>query len=121
VSPSPLDPKLFDPGSIDAETAEFNRKLEAAIAAAPPMTAFAPAEIRKAREEGRSIFGPVVTVAESRERQIAGPRGEIGLRVLVPDEVRGVYLHLHGGGWTLGAQPSDLRNRRSPRHRAWRW
>ena len=90
LSPSPLDPKLFAPESIDAETAEFNRKLEAAIAAAPPITAFPPAAIRKAREEGRSIFGPVVTVAEARERRIPGPAGEIGLRVLVPDGVRGV-------------------------------
>jgi acetyl esterase/lipase len=117
LSPSPLDPKLFAPGAIDAETAEFNRKLEAAIAAAPPMTAFPPAAIRKAREEGRSIFGPVQTVAEARERRIAGPDGEIGLRVLVQGEVRGVYLHLHGGGWTLGAaKQSDLRNWAVARH-----
>jgi acetyl esterase/lipase len=107
----PLDPKLFEPGSIDPETAEFNRKLEAAIAAAPPMTAFPPAAIRKARVEGRSIFGPVETVADARERRIPGPAGDLGLRMLAPDSVRGVYLHLHGGGWTLGAaNQSDLRN-----------
>ena len=117
MSASPLDPKLFAPESIDAETAEFNRKLEAAIAAAPPMIAFPPTAIRQAREEGRSIFGPVQTVAEARERRIPGPGGEIGLRVLVPDGVRGVYLHFHGGGWTLGAaKQSDLRNWAVARH-----
>ncbi len=116
-NPSPLDPSLFAPASVDAETAEFNRKLEAAIAAAPPITAFAPALIRKAREEGRSIFGPVQTVAEARERTIPGPAGELRLRVLVPEAVRGAYLHLHGGGWTLGAaKQSDVRNWALARH-----
>ena len=117
TSPSPLDPSLFAPASIDAETAEFNRKLEVAIAAAPPITAFPPAAIRKAREEGRSIFGPIQTVAAARERVIPGPAGEIRLRVLVPESVRGVYLHLHGGGWTLGAaKQSDVRNWALARH-----
>jgi len=111
ASPTPLDPSLFAPEAIDAETAEFNRKLEAAISAAPLITGFPPAAIRKAREEGRSIWGPVQTVAAARERSIAGPAGELRLRVLVPDAVRGVYLHLHGGGWTLGAaKQSDVRN-----------
>ena len=81
------------------------------------MTAFPPAAIRKAREEGRSIFGPVQTVESARERRIPGPAGELRLRVLVPDAVRGVYLHLHGGGWTLGAaNQSDLRNQAIARH-----
>jgi acetyl esterase/lipase len=115
--PPALDPKLFAPESVDPETAEFNRKLETAIAAAPPITAFPPAVIRQAREEGRSIFGPVQTVAAARERRIPGPAGEIGLRVLIPDAVRGVYLHLHGGGWTLGAaKQSDVRNWALARH-----
>jgi acetyl esterase/lipase len=48
---------------------------------------------------------------------IPGPAGEIRLRVLVPESVRGVYLHLHGGGWTLGAaKQSDVRNWALARH-----
>jgi acetyl esterase/lipase len=114
---TPLDPKLFAPDSIDPETAAFNRRLEDAIAGAPPLTASSPAAVRRAREEGRSIFGPVQTVAAARERRIPGPAGEIPLRVLVPDAVRGAYLHLHGGGWTLGAaKQSDLRNWAIARH-----
>ena len=31
-----------------------------------------------------------------------GPTGDIPIRVLIPDQVDGVYLHLHGGGWVLG-------------------
>jgi acetyl esterase/lipase len=117
VSAHPLDPKLFAPESIDSETAEFNAKLEAAIAAAPPVTDFPPSAIRKAREEGRSFWGPVQTVEGARERSIQGPTGELRLRVLLPETVRGVYLHLHGGGWTLGAaNQSDVRNSAIARH-----
>jgi acetyl esterase/lipase len=36
------------------------------------------------------------------DRTIPGPAGEIRLHVLRPPEVRAVYLHIHGGGWTLG-------------------
>jgi acetyl esterase/lipase len=110
-------PNPFSAAAIDPETAEFNRKLEAAIAAGPSITGFAPAAIRKAREEGRSLWGPVVTVPEARERSIPGPAGEVGLRVLVPANVRGAYLHFHGGGWALGAaKQSDVRNWAIARH-----
>jgi acetyl esterase/lipase len=110
-------PNPFSAAAIDPETAEFNRKLEAAIAAGPSIMGFPPAVIRKAREEGRSLWGPVVTVPEARERSIAGPAGEIGIRVLVPADVRGAYLHFHGGGWALGAaKQSDVRNWAIARH-----
>jgi acetyl esterase/lipase len=44
-------------------------------------------------------------------RTIEGPAGEIPIRVLIPEHVDGVYLHLHGGGMTLGsAAAMDKRN-----------
>jgi acetyl esterase/lipase len=36
-------------------------------------------------------------------RRIQIPGGEIGLRMFVPPNPRGVYLHLHGGGWVVGS------------------
>lgn len=39
----------------------------------------------------------------ARTRTIDGPGGPIALRIFVPDEVRGVYLHVHGGGWIAGS------------------
>jgi acetyl esterase/lipase len=40
----------------------------------------------------------------ARTMTIDGPAGPIELRVLVPaGEIRGVYLHLHGGGWMFGS------------------
>ena len=36
-------------------------------------------------------------------RQIQIPGAEIELRMFVPPNPRGVYLHLHGGGWVIGS------------------
>ncbi len=37
-----------------------------------------------------------------RDLTVPGPRGDIEVRILVPPEVRGVYLYIHGGGWISG-------------------
>jgi acetyl esterase/lipase len=48
-TPASLDPGLVAPESIDAETAEFNRELEAAIAAARERTLPVPARELRVR------------------------------------------------------------------------
>jgi acetyl esterase/lipase len=35
--------------------------------------------------------------------EIAGPAGAIPLRVIRAEQPRGIYLHMHGGGWCQGA------------------
>jgi acetyl esterase/lipase len=55
--------------------------------------------------EASGAAGGVFAVAPgagAESRRIPGPAGEIRLHVLRPPEVRAVYLHIHGGGWTLG-------------------
>ena len=37
------------------------------------------------------------------DRAIPAPGGPLKLRTMSPPTINGVYLHLHGGGWTLGA------------------
>ena len=59
---------------------------------------------RRARYEGRGIFPAPVFLPEARWLDADGVR----VRVVAPDAPRGVYLHLHGGGWTLGA--ADLQD-----------
>jgi acetyl esterase len=45
------------------------------------------------------------------ERTIPGPAGALPIRVMRPETVNGVYLHLHGGGMALGSALSmDHRN-----------
>lgn len=99
----------FDPAAIDAETAEFNAKLETVMAGLTPTYLRRPQEVRDEREAGGGTFGPIVTSDLAQEHTLAG----VPCRLFLPQTVRGVYLHLHGGGWVLGrAHHSDLRNER---------
>ncbi|HEY7293645.1 MAG TPA: alpha/beta hydrolase [Dehalococcoidia bacterium] len=97
----------FDPAAIDAETAEFNAKLEALMATVTPTYLRQPQEVRDEREAGGGTFGPIITSEMAQERMVAG----VPCRLFLPETVRGVYLHIHGGGWVLGrAHHSDVRN-----------
>ena len=96
-----LDP--FSPEAIDDETRKIVEQVEKILSETPSIHTLEPEQIRQARREGRGWQGPIVRVDNGTDRTIQGPAGPLGLRVFVPDEVRGVYLHIHGGGWTLGA------------------
>jgi acetyl esterase/lipase len=61
------------------------------------------AATRAARRRGDGPFPPPVMSQRARKRQISGKDGnEIVLHIIAPDRPRGVYLHIHGGGWVLG-------------------
>jgi acetyl esterase/lipase len=98
---SPSDP--FAPDAIEPETEKINAAIELVLAQTVPIHHQKPAEIRAARERGEGVWGPVVTVPEAEARTIPGPAGAIPIRVIAAGTPRGVYLHFHGGGWTLGA------------------
>ncbi|MGH2883952.1 MAG: alpha/beta hydrolase, partial [Solirubrobacteraceae bacterium] len=106
-----------DPDTLLAETRAFNAELERVLATIPSVHTVPPEESRLARREGRGIFPPPVYVPEARMIEIDGPRGVIQLRILAPDgEPKGTFLHLHGGGWTLGeSDGQDLRLQRLAR------
>ena len=40
--------------------------------------------------------------ARAKVIEIDGPAGPIPLRIIAPPNPAGVYLHIHGGGWTWG-------------------
>jgi len=108
-SQSGLDPALFGAEAIDAETAAFNTQLAMALAGVPPAWTLPPAVTREARESGQGTFGPIILSDMASNRSIPTPAGPLTLRVFVPQTVTGVYLYLHGGGWTLGrAHHSDV-------------
>jgi acetyl esterase/lipase len=98
-----IDPRLFSPDAIDAATRAAIETIEKLIAQAPPLTAQSPAEIRAARREGRGTLPPPVLLPHAETRAIRGPAGEIPLRIFRTPNARGVYLHIHGGGWTIGS------------------
>jgi acetyl esterase len=92
-----------DHDTLLAQTRAFNAELERRLATIPPVYAVPVEETRRARREGRGIFPPPVYVPEARVVEIEGPRGPISLRVIAPErKATGTFLHLHGGGWTLG-------------------
>jgi acetyl esterase/lipase len=88
------------------EARTFNAAVEELLAAAPSVHTVDPSETRRARAEGRGTFGPPVVVPEGRDLVVPGIDGgvDVPVRTFVPPgEVRGVYLHVHGGGWVLGS------------------
>ncbi len=112
-SPITIDPSLFSPSAVSAETAAFNAKIEDLMKDEPPVESVPPETSRNIRERGTARSGPVVLSPIAMERRIPGPAGDIPVRVFLPGEVRGIYLHIHGGGWVLGRahlQDSYLEN-----------
>ena len=104
------DPTLFDANSIHPDVAAFNAELERLAAAAPPIHTLEPETIRTAREDGSGPAGPIIYSDMAEERVIETDIGGLPVRVFVPDTVKGVYLHIHGGGWVLGrAHHQDIR------------
>jgi acetyl esterase/lipase len=95
------DLNYFDPGAIDPETMAFNEEIEKQLSSIRPLYTLEPQVIRDAREAGLSVFGPIKHRDEVEDRVIPGLGAEIPLRVYVPDNVKGVYLHIHGGGFVL--------------------
>lgn len=86
------------------EARAFNAKLEALIATQAPVHSVAPEETRRLRREGKGVFPAPVFLEEARDIEIRGGGGSLTVRVIRPDSKPvGIYLHLHGGGWTLGA------------------
>jgi acetyl esterase len=104
----------YVPDSLLEETRAFCAQLEQTLATAPAVNQLPPEETRQARREGRGVFPAPVFLPEARTVRIDGPGGEIPLRIVQPDrEPVGVFMHIHGGGWTLGdCDMQDLRLRR---------
>jgi acetyl esterase/lipase len=86
------------------ETLAFNEQIRTLMAGLPPIERVAPELTRRSRYEGTGIFGLPEFLPQARWEEWDGVR----VRVLAPPEPRGTYLHLHGGGWTIGA--ADLQD-----------
>jgi acetyl esterase/lipase len=86
------------------EARAFNSQLEALIATQPLVTTLPAPVTRKARRDGKGIFPAPVFLEDARDIEVPGRAGAIKVRVIRPDTApTGIYLHIHGGGWTLGA------------------
>lgn len=99
-----LDASWFRPEAIPPAVAAFNRRLEADLAGRLSAVEVGAERARAARDAGVSVFGPLEVASEAVDETIETESGPIDVHVLEPDgDPSGVYLHLHGGGWVLGA------------------
>lgn len=104
MTDNPLRPALFRPDAIADETAKLNDKLVDLMTGLPEWWNVGAEQTREARRQGRGPFPVAIKSPRARTIIINGRDGnEIPLRIIAPDQVRGVYLHIHGGGWVLGS------------------
>lgn len=104
MTDDPLRPALFREEAIAEDTAKLNDTLVQLMTGLPEWWNVGAEAAREARRQGRGPFPPPVISPRARTIGITGRDGnEISLRVIAPAEARGVYLHIHGGGWVLGS------------------
>jgi acetyl esterase len=100
---NPLDPALFRPAAVTAETQSLNESLVKLLTPTPDWWVVGPESSRAARRSGDGPFPPPVMSSRATVRTIKAKDGhDIPLRIIAPDNPRGVYFHIHGGGWVLG-------------------
>jgi acetyl esterase len=104
MTDNPLRAAVFTQDAIADDTVKFNEAVVSLMTGLPEWWNVGAENTREARRQGRGPFPPVVKSPRARTIVIAGKAGnEIPLRIIAPDQVRGVYLHIHGGGWVLGS------------------
>src|SRR5689334_5127157 len=95
-----VDPALLDPAAIPVETKKLNDEIVARLNAEP--VGLTIPEIRARRLQGLGAFPLVPKSPRAETISIDGPAGKLHLRVIAPQSARGVFFHIHGGGWSIG-------------------
>ncbi|MDA3627388.1 alpha/beta hydrolase [Saccharopolyspora sp. WRP15-2] len=81
-----------------AETSAFNEQFETARPSRGEVPDATALELLRRNRLGGDA--PPVRLPQGQDRVVAGG---VPVRAFVPDHVDGVYLHIHGGGWAIGA------------------
>ena len=97
-----IDPEITD--EVLQEARAFNQQLETIFAGLPGIETV-PAEVtRRSRRAGEGALPAPVFLDDAIDITVPGRSGPIPVRVIRPDaEPVGIYIHIHGGGHTLGA------------------
>lgn len=99
-----FNPELFHPAAISDETRAFNDALIKVFSSMGNWWEIGVQSVRDARARGEGPFPMPPKSERARTLMIEGKGGyKVPLRVIAPDNPTGVYLHIHGGGWVLGA------------------
>jgi len=100
---NPFDPRLFTEDAISAETKGINDLIINAMKELPEWWDIGVATFREQRARGEGAFPLAPKSPRAREIEIDGKGTKVKLRIIAPEgSPRGVYLHIHGGGWVLG-------------------
>jgi len=95
---NPFDPRLFRPEAISAETRAFNANLAAQMKGRPK-----PWETQAdGAGPSRMFAAPQSPRAKTIVAEVKGRR-PVELHVVAPDNPKGVYMHIHGGGLIMGS------------------
>ncbi len=104
MNANPFDPRLYSPDAIDPETRALNAAIVAAMDGMADWWDVGAETVREARRQGRGPFPLAPQSPRAEMREIDGPAGnKIPVRIVRAANPRGIYLHIHGGGWVLGA------------------
>jgi len=105
----PFNPELFHDAAVSAETRAFNDALIKVFSSIGNWWEIGAQNVRDARARGEGPFPMPPKSDRARTLLIEGKGGhKVPLRIVAPDHPTGVYLHIHGGGWVLGA--ADLQD-----------
>jgi acetyl esterase/lipase len=106
---NPFDPALFRPDAVTPETRALNEQMVQLLTPTPDWWVVGAETTRVARRRGDGPFPAPVMSQRASIRTIRGTAGnDIPLRIVPPGSPRGVYFHIHGGGWVLGG--SDMQD-----------
>ncbi len=101
---NPFDPRLFRPQAVPPEVTAANEAFRKALSGAPVWWEIGAAAYRELAASGRGPFPPPEVSPRGRTIDIEGRGGHrIQLRVIAPENAKGIYLHFHGGGLVLGS------------------
>lgn len=107
TAPAPIviDPALFREDAISEETRLLNESVEEMLASMPTIMEIGPEAVRARRVEGTGPLAmePAHPIARWETASQPG-RENVQVRVFEPEgTLNGIYLHIHGGGHTLGS------------------
>ncbi|MCJ1361416.1 hypothetical protein MMC16_000516 [Acarospora aff. strigata] len=101
-----INASLFDPKSISDSAHALNDNLMGVMKNAPKWYEVGAEKYRQMRKNGETPFPKSVVLESGRSFSIPSRDAgrKIPCRVLQPEQgepVRGVFMHIHGGGWVL--------------------
>ncbi|MGH9759705.1 MAG: alpha/beta hydrolase, partial [Blastocatellia bacterium] len=111
---NPLNPILFKQDAISPETLAFNEEFKEMLVGKPKWWEVGAPAFRAASARGEGLF-PLAPKSDRARTFLIDSKGghKVGLRIVAPDNPKGVYLHIHGGGMVLGA--ADMQDPRLER------